>query len=130
MNHRGLRAYLIATVVYATVVWAICRLGDDWLTILAYGAIAVIVWSSLRLITISIRRFNWLLSLGCSMAFCLEISAIAGYGSYVHPEEYGHRTVLTFLQTIAICAFVFGRILDFYILKPHFPRKSKEETHE
>ncbi len=127
MNIRGFWLYMILSIVGVGTTFGICRFARDFLGIFAYGILLFLVWSCLRLILISIRRINVILSLGCAASFVLEGLAIGDYAEFAYPEEFHSHMNLLSLLRVAIFAFLFGRILDYYILKPYFPRKPRQE---
>ena len=100
--------------------FAICHFGRDNVELFGYGILLFLAWASLRLILISFRRINLFQSVCCALSFVLEFLVMGDYANFAFPQEFTGQVNLLSLQRLALCAFVFGRILDFYILKPYF----------
>ncbi len=126
MNTRGTLTFLVAEAVLATMLTAFYSLntdfGTDYHKALACSAVILFCWTALRLLLISVRKICIVQGLGTGVAFAAELLALQEFTEFKSSIEPQHIP-LGGIALWAICPYVFGRMLDYFILRPYFPRR-------
>lgn len=131
MTNRGVLIFCLLTIGWSLAIVMSYRL-DPYSDLWGIEAVLVdLLWTFMRVVLLSLRGFNWKLSAVTAIAGYLEWAAMLSYTRFEEYDRFHPGFPYSLLQqvlVVAISGFVLGRIVDFYILKPYFPRRSTIET--